>query len=239
MAKNEFIVSRNLTKKEKILDIWFKSTENEASILKHVINEMDDITKINFYFDESINQVQMTLFNEIVQHLKSQVTVKLIFQSLHVPFERIETVITKLINTYTINIYYFSKGTLNIEFFGNDIVPYDETHNEDLYLQLKAEYKIERNRPIINEMRLKQELLVLKNDYDVLYDTYLNTHKRMQFAFRELHKFKRSAWTYKKKYLNNALLINNIERISHYKKKINKKNVAKGLKLIMKRVKSR
>ncbi|NJH81919.1 hypothetical protein BUZ57_06890 [Staphylococcus hyicus] len=239
MVNNEFIISKHLSKDESVLDVWFKSSDNDVSLIKRVVNQMSHIQKVNFYFDETINHVQMMIFQELVHHLKSHITVKLIFQSLHVQFEHIEAIIGKLIKEYTINIYYYSKGTLHIEFFGNDIVPYDGKHNLYLFEQLKSDFRAERERPIMNDMRLKQELLTIKKDYDALYDTYVSTHKRMQFAFLELHKFKRSAWKYKKKYLENEVLINNLERIAYYKKKVNKRNMYKLLKLMLKRVKAK
>ncbi|MCO4327188.1 hypothetical protein BU586_00170 [Staphylococcus agnetis] len=239
MVNNEFIISKHLSKGEKVLDVWFKSSENDVELLKRVVNHMPHLQKVNFYFDETINHVQMMIYQEIVNHLKSHVTVKLIFQSLHVQFEHVEAIIGKLINDYTINIYYYSKGALHIEFFGNDIVPFDNKHNRFLYEQLKSEFREARERPVMNDMRLKQELLTVKNDYDDLYQTYLATHKRMQYAFRELHKFKRSAWKYKKKYLDNEIFINNMERIAYYKKKVNKRNIYKLVKLMLKRVRVR
>lgn len=236
--QNEFIVSNHLTQDEKTLDVWFKATENDPEILKEVIHLLHDVTKINFYFSEVFHH-HIKIFQELFQNFNRHVTVKLIFQSIHVPFEKIDIILSKMLQEYTVNIYYFNKGELIIEFFGNDIVPFDEHHNHYLYAQLKEEFNQELERPIINEMRLKQELLSIKNDYDTLYDTYLQTHKRMQYAFRELHKFKRSAWKYKKIYLDNEVLMNNLSRIAYYKKKVNKNNFKKVLNHILKKVKSR
>ncbi|QIN27046.1 hypothetical protein GJU84_08295 [Staphylococcus chromogenes] len=239
MVQNEFIVSKHLTNNETVLDVWFRSEEDNEALLKEVFLLLPDVSKINVYFSEVMDAYHIEVFQELFKHFNRYVTVKLVFSSLRVSFEKIDKVLSKMIREYTINIYYFSKGALIVEFFGNDIVPFDKHHNLYLYEQLKEEFNQERERPIVNDMRLKQELLTIKNDYDALYDTYLQTHKRMQYAFRELHKFKRSAWKYKKIYLDNEVLLNNLNRIVYYKKKMNKKNLKKALDLIQKKVKSR
>ena len=82
----------------------------------------------------------------------------------------------------------------------------------------------------MNEHQLKNALTQLEHDYQDLYSEYIKQHKRMQYAFRELHRFKRSAWKYKKIYLNHERLIDLLEKAITYQKKVNKKNVKKGMK---------
>ncbi|MGV3243627.1 hypothetical protein [Staphylococcus sp. 11261D007BR] len=235
---NEYIISRNLSKSQTTLYIIYKNNvlKNDVQFKNLDINTKD-IAQVHFIFESQISQGLVEEVTHILNELENETIIKVTFKLIQNNDERLYSILNTMSQNRIMNIYYFDKGYLITEFLGYSQKQLNKNRNAYLIDMIKKEMSRQKEVPVYSEQKLKQELLLVKQDYEELYATYHRTHKRMQFAFRELHKFKRSAWKYKKKYIENQHLIDSIEKISSYKKRVNKRNLRKLVKLIVKKVK--
>ncbi|WP_086429470.1 hypothetical protein [Staphylococcus cornubiensis] len=236
--QNEYFLTRHLNNDETTLHIDFKGRTSELLYADEFEKMIHQMNTLELHFYEYVNQQQIILYEKVLAKVSNSVTIKVKLHTIHMKEDTFLAILTPLENRFTMNLYHFKSGTCTIEYFGLDIIPFDKAHNQRLMSQLKQNWIDEKAKPVVNEKRLKQELIKLNRDYEALYDKYLYTHQRMQYAFRTLHQFKRSAWKYKKKYLEYEVFIRQLDRVTYYQKRLTKKNVKKGLKLIWKKVKS-
>ncbi|MBI5975395.1 hypothetical protein [Staphylococcus canis] len=231
---NDYIISNNLSKSETTLTVIFKNQSNAS--VQEVKQSMSEFDQIIFNFEETITKSDMEVVQELLKTVKKTAMILTSFDLKANHKNKILQVIKEISESKRINIYYIEDGKLKVEFLDVSTVQYNHDHNNQLFKSVEEELEIAQQIPTYDDKALKQELIKIKEDYDELYAVYLYTHKRMQYAFRELHKFKRSAWTYKKQYLKYEMVLDNLEKVSTYKKRLNKKNIKKAVNLLLKKV---
>ncbi|ARJ51495.1 hypothetical protein [Staphylococcus lutrae] len=238
MVQNEYFLTRDLNNDETMLRIDFKGKDIDVRPANEFSSIMKTIRKIELHFYYPIHAQQLALYHQIVTQISTQTIIKIQLHAIQIDESKLLAVLEPLEKRFTMNIYHFQNGQCTVMYFALDRVSYDESHNQRLMSQLLINWADEKMKPVLNVMQLKQEILKLNKDYEMLYETYRHTHERMQYAFRTLHQFKRSAWKYKKKYLAHESWIRRLEQISYYQKRLNRTNIKKGVKLIWKKVKS-
>lgn len=236
--QNEYFLTHHLNNDDRTLQIDFKGHTSELLHVDEHETMIHQINTLDFHFYEYVYQQQLKLCEKVLEKVSNSVTIKVNLHTIHMKEDTFLAILEPLENRFTMNVYHFKGGTCTIEYLGSDIMPFDKAHNQRLMSQLIKNWKDEKAKPVVNEMRLKQELMKLNRDYEALYDEYLYIHQRMQYAFRTLHRFKRTAWKYKKKYLEYEMFIRQLDRVTYYQKRLTKKNVKKGLKLLWKQVKA-
>ncbi|MFO3702458.1 hypothetical protein [Staphylococcus felis] len=234
---NQYIISRNLSNLRKNLKVVYETKYNESMDLNNVFSELEDIDKASLIFNDTISNQSIKELQSVINHLGNQTVIVTTFNFIQINENILFEILNLIGSTRRINLFNIENGKLVVEFLSNKQIQSNMQHNEHVLKMINKEIHNQYQKPLYNEKKLMQELVRLKEDYEELYEKYLNTHQRMQYAFRELHKFKRSAWTYKRKYLQYELILSNLDRINIYKSKITKKNLKKMLKVILKKVK--
>ncbi|MCG3413391.1 hypothetical protein K0018_10080 [Staphylococcus massiliensis] len=234
----EIMTSYNFNNDYKQTDIHLRYANENAPnpISSQAMASIKESNKISFHIYNYISDSFSNLIEDILKNISDEANVRVTFHDISVKHNEIMGVTHTLANLLSINLFRFDKGALVVEFFERSIKPAHQKRRKLFLESLEDNLKSESQSKPVNEEVLMKELVNTKNDYDRLYNTYLKVHKRKQYAFRELDKFKKSAWKYKKLYLNHQYVINNLEFINTNKKKVNKRNLKKLIKLIIKKV---
>lgn len=231
MSKNKCIFSWDFNTNTHKLEVHFKNNDWTHRNETQFNTALEKVTEIHCHFYEVIDARTIANFKALLADIPHVLKFKCIFHVLETNETTIISLLSQMPEMYMLNIYNFKHHILSIDFIENEgTQALVATHNQQLIEQLKLAIQQQIGRNTVNEHQLKNALTQLEHDYQDLYSEYIKQHKRMQYAFRELHRFKRSAWKYKKIYLNHERLIDLLEKANTYQKKVNKKNVKKGMK---------